>query len=1071
MPRSFSFRDSFLTPVSVPEAGVDPRRNNGATQVSGFIDTFSKYGVQPRDPNFAAAVASGTRQFNYLDFRSQYAGSVLPLDLRTAVQLQSAAQLNALNSFLYTQLCPLKLTEELNFDWEHMDFYMAPFDEMVPLNIARTTGFRRISHKQTISFYKRSIEIEGTLLNDAKHGPIALGRNLAALEGHVELTFMYLIAIALVELPTMYMLERRTNDQYGFDHARQSAFDDVNVFMGARDPGVLMNVMAKMVKDSNRIDSAVGPVGFCNKLSKNAVEKTYAEYRPFLDTQSSRVLMGAYELPDRKRLVLPVGGGAGIQLFDMHKFSGYRDDFGDEQTQPLQARLTLGEVILSPPPNMADVESPDATTTGKMLDVVTVVEGSRVDYKRYVYRVQLESNVMFLDDDGQLKAGPEDGTGYYLKKVVKLYKDRSVEKSFLDAFRNPEHRSNDMAAVAYLGNDVQLAESKGFRHYCSFVCYNDAKAKLAVPKWVGDVEPKTLPPSYLMQMALVLARETKVPLPDDDFEDAVKLRKFLSALKKILPTSALFNGGTDIFSAAWAASMIPICRRLTRAFSADDFFGKGALPIEHDRPFTNADLFTLRARSPLLPLAGETKAQYAERLTPAVLAAAVADGHLNASSSGWARLLQHVPDDGLASFLSLVHTVHADGRAATAADAEALAKLTEHVATYSGKAHVPDQLRAALAAVDAGPAAALADNLRTRLATPLITSKMEQRANDRPVPAAHVAAALRASFERTPLGSVVGTDFPSPDHADETAANQYFFEKLTDREKRYSWACYEKQLRESANVHDRCVRLTYVALLNSRFNFFTAATLARYGQQLFTQGYFRFFVDKAADALVMLHAGYDNWFLAAGHGQVVTGVGSAENSWTLHAQMHLGVVPQPLAREMQILPYVFPSEHLGGRSGMPIVNMTDAMHVDNARDRPSDIVLPIPVNETRFEFPMSPFRTPIYASPNSRTVQHACKSSVTDLLSAFMGDDTIEMAKADNNVFAQFYNYPLVMAFHVHRACVWRPVSNLASSHEYGVYPGTGPLNRDPAMCTPQASDAFAGMGPFPTSYPATLVY
>lgn len=73
----------------------------------------------------------------------------------------------------------------MNFTSEFYEAYMAPYDEMNPLNIARETGYRRTFTQKTLTMFKRAQSAEYTLLSDPIFGPQTLARMTDTLDKQV----------------------------------------------------------------------------------------------------------------------------------------------------------------------------------------------------------------------------------------------------------------------------------------------------------------------------------------------------------------------------------------------------------------------------------------------------------------------------------------------------------------------------------------------------------------------------------------------------------------------------------------------------------------------------------------------------------------------------------------------------------------------------------------------------------------------------------------------------------------------------------------------------------------------
>ncbi len=1082
--------------------GLDASDSGPVSFGRNFMDLMTRYGIEPKDgESWKARIDQGRRNLTHLDLREQYNNSYVELDMRRHI---GSDKMNSMNNWLYLSICPIRLTNQMNFTWSTMDIFQAPFDRMSPLNVARTTGYKRETHQATLDFYKRAIEIEGTLLNDPEFGPQAMDICLQGLNSHCELTLMMVVVRALVDIPYNNLLLKGQNPSFGFNHLRQAMFEEEIVFLGAKNPALLMNRIYKMVNDRNQIDTIIGSTNAGARFAVTAAtQRSIIKWAPVYDTNTNRLMIAEFESSDVTSRSFPMTNGRSLEWFDLQPFSGYPDEPIDDDAQPLRGRLTLGEVIISPPPHLEDLEAPLATTVAKMLDCIAPVQTpSRISYKRYSYRDQLKVNILFTNPDtGILNYAPDGGLSPLMTELAADYNKAGVKEKFRTAMRDPEHFSNDVASSRYISAvDTKLASMTGFRHFYPFLYLNDISGNIEPARYVGDVEPKSLPAGLVLREAHHLANvaakkmigtTAEIAPGSPDYE-----RLFLVQLKKLLPNSALFapavvdgagafvSGG---FDPAWNGAATKAMAESLRTTGTDaGAEGESAdrvaarpgaartAPIPLVPQFLRAPVaYSLPATSLLVPRVGESKGDYIARFTggETPIGDIVDEAHLDAKNSAWAHLLQHVPDEALTSFLGLVHAVHANGRAATDADAEALNRLVStEIQHRSTKAHVTTILKAALVAAEAATSQnGIADALNARLVKPMLNTNAEAKANGQAMPTAAIGKAVSAHIGRQFASSTVG----SISHATSTGgavARAIVLPRSGETDARFSWRHFQEFIDNEKALLDISVFLAYVAILNCPFNFYTCDLLARHGLPLIQQETYRLFIDQSADAIVLLKRGYDTFFLAAGHGIVTSGISAAENSFTLHAQMHLGVIQQSGAKDIVLLPYVLPAEHHGGRIGEPIRTRADLLLPD-ARDRPSDITVATAVNELRHEFPISPLRDELYRAPDIRTNLPTRKSSATDLLIKFFGPDWFANGSVLNSIFAQFYQYPMEFATHIHLAPTFRPISNDPNSREWRSVDGTGPLGDHHVSCPAAASVMNGGGAGFPESYEAVLVW
>jgi hypothetical protein len=1037
-------QDKNISTIRASDYGLNPTAT-GPIALSNFISTISKsLGIEPRSADWKNEVDAGLRGLDYDDLRLQYQERAEVLNFRARLD---AAGNNSLNSFLYLRVCPMRFTNEMNFSWSDIEVYQAPFDEMNPLNIARTTGYRREFHSTTLKMYKRSMQAEGTLLADAIYGPQAMSKMTKAIDTHAELTMIVLIINALVEFPYWRLLSVQQDPVRAFNHSRQVLFDDPEVYSGAESSANLISRIIQGINDANRHNTAVGPVGMSAQMALVEGEpKEMMGWQPIYDTKSRTIIMEEYQTGIKSAKSFPTSIGS-LDFFELHTLKGYSDDPDDIVQQPLRGLLTHGELIQSAPVNLDDLESDLATVAPKMLDVLAPLQTpGQITFKRLAYREYLKSNVLFLDEDGGTLKKKTDSLSPYYEKLAQHYNDAdNLRDAFQEAFRSNDHTDNNNASNEYLDKNFSLENMTGFRHFDGFLHFQDTDREVAVPKLVGYLEPKTMPPQTLFQMAKVLHREIRKKT--NAVGAKLNIEKFLEIFPSCLVTKARVPQEANMI--AW----------MTDLTNFDPY-----VPVNKDRSRTAQKWSRVFARN---VGASDSMDAFVQSQTPEQLQTLISEEGTDVRGSRWSSMLAHIPDEGVPSFLKLLYVAHRNDAVPSAEDEEALEGLMDDLEKQSLKAHAIEIIKEAANAVSADPSKSIAAAINERKQRPWISTRAEKRANEAGEKSATLALAVQTVLNQPDTQMSIGSFRTIVD-----AAGGFVSDESRDDADRmkesYSFAQHKGML-ELNNDQPLEVRTIYVLLLLCRFNFATCDALARYGLCLFRQNYLRIFITQSADSLFVLQSGYETWFLAHGHGRVVQGIAAAENSWAMHAQFHMGVVPQGGAKHIRMIPYVFPREHFGGRTCEPIRHPKEADQYA-ARDRRSIIVLPTPVTEERYEWPVSIFRENVYRAPDLRTVLPTRKISFTDILRQFLGIEHVDDTMIDNDILAQFYAYASPMATHVYPATVYRPLNNHPDSRDWGLVPGLGALNNPPARCAQASGPAFMGRGSFAKEIPQTMV-
>jgi len=270
----------------------------------------------------------------------------------------------------------------------------------------------------------------------------------------------------------------------------------------------------------------------------------------------------------------------------------------------------------------------------------------------------------------------------------------------------------------------------------------------------------------------------------------------------------------------------------------------------------------------------------------------------------------------------------------------------------------------------------------------------------------------------------------------------------------------KKHLDYMPSLESDLVRLFYVLILRSTFCYNTARALASVGCEIHRQVYIKAAIQMSVESIALLKAGIDTLGVAIGHGMIVTGVDANEAYLTANAEFRMGVIVfEP--KYMGVMPHAICNAFIGGRNNRCMTSYAGLQ--SNAHNRPAMMVVPGPVTENEYQFPVSLNMDPPYAAPDSDHIQPQQKGSWTHFLAAFFGDEVIEDLSSFGDETSFWESSRIAGA--LHRACTWYgPVG------EEEPMPGTGalgPIGRN----LPEAGRVYWGEGHFPTNFNRTLVY
>lgn len=504
-----------LQPLTAENMGAKlPLNKYGPENNREMAMLLEKNNIHAKDPNFMSDQDQNRRQLDNLDLREQYNKRAVPLNLIPAM---TAAQLNSSNSYVYTYLVPLMPTDEFNFTISTFEIYQAPFDEMSPLNIARETGYERQMRAESLTFYKRSASAEYNLLNDKIFGPQTLEIMKEQLTQHTQLTFMTLGINAIVEIPYYMELKRLNQPWVGISHSREYLNRSHMIFSGADLDSSLLRRIKFDADDRNKINAVIMPKGAGDMILKNVGEPRVVDgYIPFLQSSTGKMLMEIYDSGQKTFTSLPHGNGATLDFFEFWPMKGYSHDSDERAFNPLTSSVLLSEALVMPRIRLDDLASPQASTTGKMLDIVGIEQTPNHLHKEVIlFREYLKANPLFMGADGEPLWDPHAGLSHYVHRIAARYNESDTTRTeFFEAFHTLEHLDNNAPATRYLRDQTPLTGMTGFRHFFPFLAYAQTQGgpanfrthQVIVPQYVGDVALKTLQPSYLWQCARVMSR-------------------------------------------------------------------------------------------------------------------------------------------------------------------------------------------------------------------------------------------------------------------------------------------------------------------------------------------------------------------------------------------------------------------------------------------------------------------------------------------------------------------------------------------------------------------------------------
>lgn len=1094
---------------AVPDVG-----QQGSVNYSAVYSNLAKLGVSPLRRDTLAEVDQGMRNVDYTDVLADYNNRVMPM----YSEYVTAAMNNQQNDVLLSTFAPIWFTSENNFSQKKFEVLQLPYDRIEPGGIPRMTGFRSTESFVSLQSYARIIRLEMNMLEDITFGQARLDQASESLVTQLKMTLCSAVVMGMIEVPFREEARKLQNPMRPMNHPRQLLLESHSCFLANRDPVSFIHFVMKKRNDRNRANALLLPGGRAQLLAEIQGEPTPMPawsyvYEPTVRKQ----LLVEYD-GQRSFKSFPDGAGGLIHITEAQPMYVSIEDGEEHMIQPLRTRVVLGEVATM------KVRDPDAPIVPGDLNIGLADHTPQHLAPRLVrYADALERSPLFRSVDGALLNKPDDTVGAVTRYLAEKY-DAGDRRSVYNYFRgsgSDAYIDNDEPAAKYMRNGSESLESMSeWRQFDGFVRYNDVSQAIEVPTYVGDMEPKTLPPAHLERIATHLADKLKLDpvgsiknkadsvkpfIPASYLDDYYTTAYYLWIEYSIAydnyfntnPVSAIFsqnqqrinsiavgtkayqNAGALTSAALKSAHMVHVAKNLIthniKAHSeknatkaVENFIGTRTLAdaaniaVEldpRDVPQDTGDQVNAATRQAtfatekagkwktatigahaLAPLPGEAPAAYKMRLTPdALRAAATANALGAAEGSGWAAMLGAVPDDAVEHFLDIAHA--AQSGPLDAPTEAALTTFAERLDSYKDRAHASELLKVAAQAVAAG--APVAQTLARD--TPWFSSSTERRLNAMAAPSTTLAAHVLAA---APLG------IPMPPTAYQTGrvravnANPIlFYTGDQDRKLQYSWNTYQEHLMN--NISRPEVQYVYVRLLNAPFNFHLCRALAKADCELVRFLYYKGFIDETCSTGVLTRAGPDTLVTAMSMASATSGIDPVERFFTMRATVRYGILP--VGKEnMSLIPYAVAETFNGGRNNTFIRTREDAMN--RSADRASLLALPVPVSETRYVYPLSMNRDVVYLAPDSSGVQPLTKTSATDYLRAFLGEDEMENL-ALTTPSPSHYDL-MQIGLQAHNACTWYPTG----PGRYEAMAGTGPLGYK-AYSLPSAAQVLMGHG------------
>jgi hypothetical protein len=1003
-----------------PLNGQIPGRTGSVDFSTRLLSTLARYGVEPLSPHdFRANLDRAKRQINDLDLRHRFNGEFALISSSNPDFKPSS------NNIFNTYICPRFPTTQMNFEVTEWDAYLAPFDEMTPLNIPNVTHHQNYSKTFTLSFFRRAAEFEMHLLL-SEFGPETWDRATLVLLKQYEYTELVCTTDALISAPTQRRL-MYYNGNNRIDYNREMLHQRDRLFCATRGAKYFMNLINQDIMEAPRV-VLTGSTNLLKYVeTMEGGPANVPSFVPRYDPERQSMVMDSHELGDATAKTIPMTNGTVLDVVPFRPIKALKIASADEAFNPFKGQVVLGEVIQQPPFSVEHLANAEATISTKMLEVAAAKQTQHeIENKRIGFLDNLPYNLLFMNKDGTTK---DEGLSDYYDELAKEY-NKNVEE-FRKAFRLREHSDNNKPSTQYLASGEQPGAMTGFRHYDGFLCYNDAagpnEPKIQKPVYWGDVEIKTLPPKEVYLRAQVLLHSFGTEFFALNGRKPT-LKESVLFLKNLFPGHGFLQGIRDDDTDADISDEVDLtlAEENSPNIHKDERFTLGSTPN-----------FGLPIDNPIRPQPNETRAAYEARYgNVAALKNLVTKKALDKKSS-WVGILAHVPDSGIPALSTILHAV-LQAPEVSAADTAALKQIAEELAVYSNRPHATEILETISNQLKKDQKATVASVMAAFNGKAILTHQQEQRLSlDTAVQSKSLSDAVRlgaGAFGYRPLGAVHSAD---------------------NRRQRHSWIHHNNYL-NSRKTDDRIVRYTYLAILDAKVGYKSALALGRYGVSLFRVEYHRLFMRFDTEGAYLVVPGSDTWFLAVMQPNARMSTAGVEGSVTIVVDAFMGVI---VKNNQNFYGYetAFCSRYVHGRN-LNIIRTRGDMPTRAPNDYPSMLAVARPLTETTDDFPLNLLPAGVYNGINVGTFAPNKKTSVSGILRTFIGKDKWYRAMngSTDGKSPEF-------AVSVERAHTFRPVSNHPNNNIWKRSIGSGfiglpAVNADGSV----SSDAMMGIRELP---------
>jgi hypothetical protein len=891
---------------------------------------------------------------DYTDLQYKYEGMSQQILSRTL----SAALLNARGVPLIGAVAPLFPTQQNNFVITSEEVYEIPFQLMESHGVPVITGHRQTARSVSMQPFKRAAEIDLQTLSDPTFGPPALQKATGTLGSAALLTVTRSISTHLVWTPFRHMSRAFYKRPNMRECARQLHFESHLFALGNSDPAAFVNAIRNTPTAINGCDLIIVPAGMGARVQEISVEtRPLPMYQIALDPKTQAFVELLYEGPPSLATFTGVDGRR-IDVIENPAYYMLHDEPEHRAFQSLRSFPVLGELILQPSvPAGPLAGDPKALTVWVHNQTPESIQVAPLEHAEALKWAGIWNNENgTVNDDGS----PGD---IYNKMVREMEEDaggREQLRANLAAYFGPYDANTGNGWDPKTGRDNNtfnpretegkpLMGMKNFRHFGPFITRIGA-----FPRYVENIEPRVLPNEFLERAAdcIIEVGARKLGL------NPAELRTAMDA----------WNAGVNV--ANEAGNGVTLKRDIQRLFDA---YLPGQLNISVANLTVPAQTPAARAQYPrgnLLIQANESLDDYLKAYSVESLRAAAAN--IDTAASPYAAALVHVPalETTLRDYLTFAYHAQTqlaaaktgDGRAAVQKGVDA---VTDTLRAHTGRstaaqvlAKVADELRKPEAQVAALAGKALLSARDTAQAQPLAGDALAFARLGAPASPIVTDASDTASLGRmdtlfaragTSHVDAMDVDAPLPLGVDVRDGG---------RMPGYATMSRDRRTYLQAKHMDALTSLVFAGLCGLPNSWKSHAVLAqKLGIQLVRLNFARPFQRYRMLSIAACSGGGRTYKTAVGHTVVNTSMQGVQGYIQIVASFRMAILPIEPAFTA-LLPHVLCDGFIGG-CNTQYVRTPEEFQMESPH-KPAVVVMPVPVDETQYHFPVHALNGDIY---------------------------------------------------------------------------------------------------------------